>query len=61
VLLHAALAEKIIDVRADELRHAAGRLQGRRGTAERAVRAVRQGLGWVLVEVGLRLALPAED
>jgi hypothetical protein len=61
VLLHAALAEKIIDVRVDELRHAAGRRRGRRTPAERFGRTVRQGLGWLLVEVGLRLALPAED
>ena len=58
MLLHAALAEKIIDVREDEMRHAAGQVKCRRGIAERAGRTARQGLGWLLVEVGLRLAVP---
>ncbi len=61
MLLHAALAEKIIDVREDELRHAARRIRCRQPVAERVGRTVRQGLGWMLVEVGLRLALPTKD
>jgi len=55
---HPAVQDAVVRSRVDELRHTAGApTHGRRRF--RFVAAARRGAGWLLVDMGLRLALPS--
>jgi len=54
---HPAVQDAVVKSRVDELRHSAGestRVRRRLGL----VAAARHGAGWLLVDMGLRLAMP---
>jgi hypothetical protein len=58
--LHPALLDALVEDRVAELRHTAA-ASARAETAKRRrrpINAARQGTGWLLVGLGLRLALP---
>ena len=57
---HLVVQEAVVRSRVDELRHSAGALRrnGRRTHRVRAFAAARHGAGWLLVDMGLRLAMP---
>ena len=60
---HPALVEALISVRFDELRRsdwATARLR-RENRWHGLVAAARRGTGWLLVDMGLRLAVPRAD
>ena len=57
---HPAVHDAVVRSRVDELRHSAGASTYiRRGKRRfRVVAAARHGTGWLLVDMGLRLAMP---
>lgn len=56
---HPALIETLARARTDEIRRAASSTRTARGPVRRGLRAAtRGGAGWLLVELGLRLAVP---
>ena len=57
---HLVVQEAVVRSRVDELRHSAGApvRNGRRARRVRALDAARHGTGWLLVDMGLRLAMP---
>ena len=54
---HPAVHDAVVRRRVDELRHSAGALTHIRH-GFRLVAAARHGAGWLLVDMGLRLAMP---
>jgi hypothetical protein len=60
VYQHPALAKAMMSARVAELRHSGGARAhvGAAGRRHSLVDAARQGTGWLLVDLGLRLATP---